>query len=678
MSELDRQWLKDKQELELELKNNSNTNKAVKAFTKRSESPPRVISKYKKTTMISGTPQAIADLDLRDLAFEQQSNEIANSAIIPDYGFTPTKIKSSVTQEMIDDYHARQNQPVVIAGVTYKYHPVEFDLEEFVPKPVMSKDYEAYLGSESNTLIIEIKQYETNIEHQTYKKEVMKTDYDLKMGELEYKKREAENFTKKTEKTKKLKYINEQQTKLTKDYESAMKQIDKAIESDQKNIRYNEESLSRITVELERSVENIKYNEDEEYRVRSTNADKFQKAEYTLKTLGADIERNAGESDEQYRERLIAQGQIKSSPEDEANNVNLENFGIAKRNILQLISSGSKAETVAKSLNNVERFEFNKKFPAIKKKFLETYGFDNKNINERDIVTFIKEFDNTFVIGQPKVIAEQKVPEANNVLDIFEGNVLEPQTSIPVTIGTPISQKQNPKNQLIKIAQDNGLVVDTRSTILTLLIDLKVNHVDLRESNPQLYSLLRTDQTSKFEEAYPEKKVKGSGLSHHRKPLHEGIHTKEYPSLIRFGKIHISPDKLYYKNILAIKNGLKRNYVGIPEKKVSDALASTLMKIVDGGSIKKSDLHVLSPNDKHIYDKLMIMSGLHKMHDHTFDESSKEMKARLRLIEGEISSGNDNIDLLKEAHQLLHSMARSGIISNYSAANHYRHLQSFF
>jgi ribosomal protein S20 len=148
--------------------------------------------------------------------------------------------------------------------------------------------------------------------------------------------------------------------------------------------------------------------------------------------------------------------------------------------------------------------------------------------------------------------------------------------------------------------------------------------------------------------------------------------------LIRFGKIHISPDKLHYKNILAVKNGLKRNYVGIPEKKVSDALASTIMKIVDGGSIKKSDLHVLSPNDKHIYDKLMMMSGLHKTHDNTFDESSKEMKARLRLIEGEISAGNDNIALLKEAHQLLHSMARSGIISNYSAGNHYKHLQSFF
>jgi hypothetical protein len=157
-----------------------------------------------------------------------------------------------------------------------------------------------------------------------------------------------------------------------------------------------------------------------------------------------------------------------------------------------------------------------------------------------------------------------------------------------------------------------------------------------------------------------------------------GVQTKEYPSLIRFGTIHISPSKLYYHNILAIKNGLRRNYVGITEQKVSDALASIILKIVDGGNVKKNDLHVLTPTDRQIYDKLMMMSGLHKIHDHTFDESSKNMKARLRLIEGEISAGNDNKDLLKESHQLLNSLARSHVISAYAAAKHYKYLQTFF
>ena len=651
MSELDRQWLKDKQELELENLNNKNTLKAVKAFTKRSESPPRVVSKYKRTTSISGTPQAIADLDLRDLAFEQQSNEIANSAIIPDYGFTPTKIKSSVTQEMIDDYHARQNQPVVIAGVTYKYHPVEFDLEEFIPKPVISGDQEEQANAIYPRVLADIKQSLRNIKQLEEMKIKLRQNIDIEMGKLEVEKTSL--LPKKGYNKVKIASITKSQNKLVEAYENESLAIERAIETESLKIKENEEIIARIEADIKQSIINEKYNEDEIYRVRTTNADKIQKAEYTLKTLGADVQRNAGESDEQYRERLIAQGQIKTNPEDEANNVNLENFGIAKRNILQLISDGSKAETVAKSLNNVERFELNKKFPAIKKKFLETYGFDNKNINERDIITFIKEFDQAIIV---KTLNAEP-------LEINEG--------AQAVIGTPLIEKKKVKQELLRIAQENGIDISTRTTTADLLIGLKEVGIDLRESNPQLYSMIRADQVKKFEEAYPEKKLQGKGLSH-------GIHTKEYPSLIRFGKIHVSPDKLYYKNILAIKNGLKRNYVGIPEKKVSDALASTIMKVIDGGSIKKGDLHVLSPNDKHIYDKLMMMSGLHKTHDHTFDESSKEMKARLRLIEGEIASGNDNIDLLKEAHGLLHGMARSGIISNYSASNHYKHLQSFF
>ena len=184
----------------------------------------------------------------------------------------------------------------------------------------------------------------------------------------------------------------------------------------------------------------------------------------------------------------------------------------------------------------------------------------------------------------------------------------------------------------------------------------------------------------RFLEAYQRARgtpFKGSGLSN-RNRLSDGVRIKEYPHLIRFGNIHISPSKLYYHNILAIKNGLKRNFVGITETKVSDALASIIMKIVDGGVVHKSDLHILSPKDKQIYDQLIMMSSLHKQHDHTFDESSKSMKERIRLIEGEITAGNNNPDLLKEAHKLLHGLSKTGVISTSAAAKHYKQLQSFF
>jgi len=44
----------------------------------------------------------------------------------------------------------------------------------------------------------------------------------------------------------------------------------------------------------------------------------------------------------------------------------------------------------------------------------------------------------------------------------------------------------------------------------------------------------------------------------------------------------------------------------------------------------------------------------------------------MRLIKDEIESGNDNKELLKESHQLLHEMRRAGVISTYDY-NHLKH-----
>jgi len=130
--------------------------------------------------------------------------------------------------------------------------------------------------------------------------------------------------------------------------------------------------------------------------------------------------------------------------------------------------------------------------------------------------------------------------------------------------------------------------------------------------------------------------------------------------------------------MLRIRLHNKRSILGMPDIRVSDSLSTIIMKIVDGNRVSKSDLSVLSKKDKMIYDKLMVVSGLHKTVDNSFNESAEEMKQRLRLIEGEIGAGNDNPLLMKESHQLLHSMHACGMISHKAANQHYRHLKSFF
>ena len=95
-----------------------------------------------------------------------------------------------MTQEMIDDYHARQNQPVVIAGVTYKYHPVEFDLEEFVEKPVLSQVQKQEIEQLYPQIVADIEINLKMIERLQESKFELSTNFDIEMGKLEVEKAE--------------------------------------------------------------------------------------------------------------------------------------------------------------------------------------------------------------------------------------------------------------------------------------------------------------------------------------------------------------------------------------------------------------------------------------------------------------------------------------------------------
>ena len=89
-----------------------------------------------------------------------------------------------------------------------------------------------------------------------------------------------------------------------------------------------------------------------------------------------------------------------------------------------------------------------------------------------------------------------------------------------------------------------------------------------------------------------------------------------------------------------------------------------IFKILDGNNLNKSDLFVLTPPERVIYDKLMKLSGLHKSMVNSVDETLSEMKKRLELISGEIEAGNNNKELLKEAHGILFSMAQMNVITH--------------
>ena len=140
----------------------------------------------------------------------------------------------------------------------------------------------------------------------------------------------------------------------------------------------------------------------------------------------------------------------------------------------------------------------------------------------------------------------------------------------------------------------------------------------------------------------------------------------------------ISPDKLYYRNVLQVRNHKGKQLTGIANMRVSETLVSIIMKALEGNRVNKSELNLLSTKERHVYDNLMYMSGGHKHHETTLDKTTHEMKERLDLIEGELDAGNNNPMLIKELHALLHRMARTGLITMNNAAKHYKELKDYY
>lgn len=161
-------------------------------------------------------------------------------------------------------------------------------------------------------------------------------------------------------------------------------------------------------------------------------------------------------------------------------------------------------------------------------------------------------------------------------------------------------------------------------------------------------------------EIYP--RLAGSGL----KPI-----TQDLPMLIEFGKVKISPKRLYYNNVLAIKHKSGKSLGGLPNVQVSEKFVSIIMNLLRGQKPTLKDFSQLDINEKGIYDSLIQIAGLHKDIDNTFGESKQHLKKRLELVEGEIGAGNNNPALKKELHGLLGKMAHSGMIGYGDARKHY-------
>jgi hypothetical protein len=467
-----------------------------------------------------------------------------------------------------------------------------------------------------------------------------------------------------------------------------------------------EAEIEAIELALVENEERNKRNRQEEYNVNQANKDKLDNLTSLLTSLNQSknlvIQREMGEDDADYLKRLQDIGATTYSTEEVRDLANIKNLGQTKQNLKSFFTDNGRITTIAKMLTPDQKFLFNKLFLKIKKNYLDVYGFDNKLVSNEDVVDFINAISSQPAQGTTveqifKNIAEEESkkkssgvsPEVVGVpipkggdpyADLPElGEPLVPEASAEPNVTTAEASKVVASVELKKYARDNS--VDIRGLTSNYDVMEKINKANL-EIPDYIISMFAKEQNKAealaFNSNLSKKQVKGKGIKAKSKPVIQGIGVREVPQLMKLGKIYITADQLYYNNLLGVRNKNNRQVTGVPNKLVSDTLVHLIFKILDGNNLNKSDLFVLTPPERVIYDKLMKLSGLHKSMVNSVDQTLSEMKKRLELISGEIEAGNNNKELLKEAHGILFSMAQMNVITHTSASEYYKGLKSYF
>ena len=437
-------------------------------MTQREKAPEVLMTKLevKRFDIDNDRPDVIADRYKKQEALKAHAMLLTKNSIVDDLGFKPMKIKSATTQKMIDEYQAEQNAPVLLNGVSYKYHPTSVDLVMEKPNLNPTGQYtEAQLKNLTKLKFKDVVEYKTitNRLRDTVpaERQAIKDQYNIDRA-----KKPAivdpRYFEKLTTKTNDAKHKNIQDevavvlgiklkagtiaerkavllaeiqkqeilpSKADQDFEQRNNILDARIEQMKQRLMDIEASTAQIDRDIANNANIPHENRIEEERVKKINQQKLAMAVSDLKSLNTGMmvpDQQIGESEDDYRQRLIAIGTQEVDAETAEDNANLVNVVRAKGNLRDIISDEGTISTVIKKLSKDEIYIMNKKWDAIKKKYLETYGFNNKQVNDNDIVEFVQQMLD-YAGGSDTVLMKVK-PEAEAIF--AEATPLDTMTDV--------------------------------------------------------------------------------------------------------------------------------------------------------------------------------------------------------------------------------------------------------
>jgi hypothetical protein len=761
-------------ELELEGRLNAIASKAVRETAPASNHSVQSGPDYGRVS----TDIPDASKSLRELQLEAQVAKISTNAIKEKLGWKPSKIKSEVTAEMIKDYQAEMTKPIELrdkdgqpvyeteldgsfklddAGKKIPkrvlYHPssVDIDLEDFVAPHDDTVD-EAGVQFARNAIAERVRLIEKLTKNVksidfAFGKVVEKFNSDISKERINAEKILSAKIVSYDD----VNDIRRRQSEITTAFEIQKDHLFRLRASKLDEIAETKRTIEEIQRQIDMNDQKIAENRAEKIRVDRENGAKLKNYTEDLNRLNRgrlNARQEPGESDEDFKQRLLALGQMTVDPNTIEAAAELYNRDKLRERMKELTRDSPTASTVVKALETDEVFEVLKKWPIIKTEFLKVYGFDNKTLGAADFIEFFK----NLIAYSPAALAAEAagklgiaVPPAlrlggleGAVREAAAAEVEEARVDAPEEmteerargfsapgLGKWVSQnypdlvfaapRGNPgKERLIQLLKEEGIIrqenpfaravaspplgsslgnsFESIQAMMAPKLDewfRKWRREGEREgglkyalaSDGANFALLSSD----VDELYAgldiiEKNLPGTikyqfpgfypraltGLGAELQPIKH-----ELPSLIEFGKVKISPKKLYYNNTLVVKHKSGSSFTGIPNVRVSDQFVNIILNLLKGKKPTMKDFQSLELSEKGIFDTLIYSAGLGKEVDNTFDQTKRQLKERLQLVEGEVGAGNTNPALKKEMFYLLNKMAHTGLVGYGDARRHF-------
>ena len=625
-------------------------------------------------------------------------NMRASIAAIPK-GLTNTMNKklNRPTEEMIKQYNQEhQRRPYVDpeTGKIYKYHPVEgLPILEQVSEedldPVYTEEQIA-LGDEElrSTSLEEIPQLEEDIKDITEREDTIireinevptyPSEHEIELNhDMYYKSGISPKLSERQRMRDEIERIKEQLNHSLENLENLKYEKKQRIEQLIQKIA-NYEHRKQI------SRDNRLSNEAKINLVQQQNKQKLKAYKEQLNILNSgsfNMEQMPYETDEEFKERLIAHSQIEA-PAEVLYDATVYASKEIRNKLKELIRNDIIIDLIANQMSPQEKYLVMKQWGAYKKKFIETLGEYNPAMSINDLVLFfispigseeqkniIKSLDdevlqNEAVGALVEDIMEHELPEEQLRAQPFQVSQTD-DNSIEIKLRKkevlPFFIKIIRKGELYQIAvsledKENSFRAVNKSQLNNFL----QRQCGYSQQDITLFSETFGDGVKELKETFLssdliEKPYNINSVLSKRLTNNEGkeytgwgIQHDKIPEWAPFGSILINLKKLFYENLLSIKSHAHHAISGFVLVKVSDKFVKIIMDLSKGKNIHYREIEELPRTEQLLYDHLIAVAKLHKKLDHRIDSSVKELKNRYEILVGEIESGNDNPELIKE------------------------------